>query len=128
VTNVENIGIGCAELRILVRPEAHLVRPEAILVRPKVQMVRPEAILVRLKIALVRVSSFLVIRLVVSLQAFRLVSQHPLHPLRRYIFCVFSGPKSFSYSSSRPIVDLEKTGQNVAGCSGSRKAKSWAHF
>jgi hypothetical protein len=45
MANVENIGVGCAELRILVRPEA--------------QLVRLKAILVRLKSLLVRVSSFL---------------------------------------------------------------------
>jgi hypothetical protein len=52
MANVENIGVGCAELRILVRPEVQMVRPE-------VQMVRPKAILVRLKVALVRANSFL---------------------------------------------------------------------
>jgi hypothetical protein len=32
MTNVENIGVGCAELRILVRPEVHLVRLSVALV------------------------------------------------------------------------------------------------
>jgi hypothetical protein len=47
MTNVENIGVGCSELRILVRVKAHLVRPEVHLVRPEAQLVRPKVALVR---------------------------------------------------------------------------------
>jgi hypothetical protein len=43
MTNVENIRVGCAGLRILVRPAAQLVRPKTCLVRLKVALVRVNA-------------------------------------------------------------------------------------
>jgi hypothetical protein len=123
MTNVENIRVGCAELRILVRPEVKMVRPKVQMVRPAAQMVRPKAILVRLKVALVRASSFLnhlVSSISTSIPSWAATPATPATPLQ--ISPVF-WPKSFSYIWLRAILDPEKTDANVAGCSGSRNAK-----